>query len=118
MGIGHDQTVAAQARSSATALGPPGDSHALADDVVITDFKAGGFAPVLQILGGYAQAGKGVDAVSCTQAGLSIEHDMGNQLAVLAQDYIRTNGAIGTNVTGLRDTSRGSHDGCGVNAHS
>src|ERR1700728_2461733 len=118
MGIGHDQAVAAQPRSSTAALGPPRNGHTLADRVVVADFKAGGFAPVLEVLGRYAQTGKGVDAVSSAQARLSIEHYVGNQLAVLAQDYIRTNGAIGANVTGLGNRSRGSHDGCWVNAHS
>jgi hypothetical protein len=118
MGIGHDQTVAAYPRSSAAALGSPRDGDTFADGVVIADFKAGEFAPVLEILGRYAQAGKGINAVPGAQAGLAIEYYVGNQLAVLAQDYIRTNGAIGANVTGLRDRSRGSHDGCWVNTHS
>jgi hypothetical protein len=41
-----------------------------------------------------------------------------NQLAVLAQLDIRTDGAIGAYVTRFRNGSRSSHDGCWVNAHS
>jgi len=42
----------------------------------------------------------------------------GDQLAVLAQLDTRTDGAIGTHVTGLWNGSRSSHNGCWVNAHS
>ena len=118
MGVGHDQAMAAHPGGATTPSGAAGDGHTLADGVVIADFEAGRFALVLEILGRYAQAGKGVHAVSGAQAGFAVEHHMGNQFTVLAQLDIRTNGAIGTYVTGLRNRSRSSHDGCWVNAHS
>jgi hypothetical protein len=101
VGISHDEAVAAHAGGAAAAPCSAGDGDVFADGVVIADFERRRFAAVFQILGGYSQAGEGVDAIPGPEPRLAVQNDVGDQFAVLAQLDIRTDGAIGTDVTGL-----------------
>src|SRR5437899_2159195 len=79
--------------------GAGGDGDGFADGVVVADLDAGGFAGVLEVLGGDADAGEGEDAVVAAHGEAadvsSPQNYVGDEFAVFAEDDVGAYGAPG-----------------------
>ena len=57
--------------------------------------QRGGLAGVLEVLRGDAEAGEGVDAIAAAHGEVAVEHDVGDEFAVFAEDDVGADGAEG-----------------------
>src|SRR5439155_17821319 len=76
--VDHEEVVAADARRPGL-RGAAVDGDVLAEDVVIADLDAGGFAVVLEVLRAFAQDRAGVDDVAAAHFERATDGDLGPQ---------------------------------------
>src|SRR5271157_5595541 len=109
MRVGHDEDLAADAGDAAALGRAAGDGDVLTDDVVVADFKPRGFAAIRDVLRVHAQRGEGINLVVAAEAAGPAYHNVGYELAVLAQldagvhDAVRSDAAGPGNFCGWID---------------
>jgi len=117
MGVSHDQRVIADPCNSAALDRAAVDGHALADFVVIADFKTRGFSPVAQVLRSEPDGGEGEEFVVGADFCGAFDGDIRDQFAVFFHLDIRTYGAEGADFARRVNLCVGTGDGGGVNDH-
>src|SRR6516225_8783657 len=116
--IRHDQHMVADAGNPSALLRTPANGDRLADDVVVAHLQACGFAPVRHILRVHAYDGKWIYLVVRAKLRRTLQYDMRDQFAVLAQLHSGPDSTIGSNYTRVRDLRR-TMDNCRrVDGHS
>ena len=89
-----------------------------ANHVFIAHLKASGLACIADVLRRYADGRKREKLVARTDGGMAVEDDVRDQFAVLAENDVGPDGAVGAHGATCRHHRRRCHNGCRVNAHS
>jgi hypothetical protein len=118
MNAGHQQAIRSKACHASAARGAAADRDVFADRVAVAHLERRRLAVVLQILWRHADRTKRMKGVVCADAGVPVEHHMGDQRAALSQHNIGANRRIRPNGAGLRHDGTGSNDRAGMDAHS
>ena len=69
---------------------------------------AGGFAGVLEVLRGYAEAGEGEELLLRPMRQVAVENDVGDEFAVFSEDDVGADGAVGTDRAACGDLRAGA----------
>src|ERR1019366_1763800 len=117
VGVGHDQDIAAHASNAPTLRSATSDADVLANDVAVADLQARGLATISDVLRSPANHGERVYLVVETYFRRSINYDMREQLAVLAQLYVRADHAISPDFARGGDLCSRIDDGRRMNVH-
>src|SRR5208283_5308834 len=114
--VGHDEAAIPQAGDAAAARGPARDGDRLANGVIVAQLAARGLARVLQVLRRDADRGEGEDAVAAAEGEMAVEHDVGDELALLAEDDVRADGAERADAAGGGNLRAIGNDRAGMDA--
>ena len=117
MSVSHHQRVAPDAGNAAALHCSTVDGDELSDLAVVADFETRGLAGVSEVLRRHADRGEGEDSVVSSDSSWTLNRDMRNQVAALAQFDVRSNDAIGTNLAGRVHVCASVNDCGGMDAH-
>jgi hypothetical protein len=62
------------------------------EPIVVADLKFGWLAAILQVLRRHADGAEGIKDIARADAGAAVENHVGDEGAILAQHYLRTDG--------------------------
>src|SRR5436305_1089752 len=114
MGVGHDQSMAADSSDSATLGRATIDGYTLADDVLVANLDAASFTAEAQILRFDADGAKRKKTVTRADLCRAVDDNMRNQLTALAQFHICADDTIRAYRTRHRNLCRWINDCGGV----
>jgi hypothetical protein len=117
VGVGHDESVAADASEASAFHGATIDGDEFADGVVVADFEARGFVFVTQILRRESDGGKREEAVARADLRGAFNGDVGDQLAVFAEFDARADGAVRADFARRMNFHGGIDNGGGMGMH-
>src|SRR5271167_990784 len=86
--VRHDESMAADAGHSPAFHGSTSDGHVLANDIVIAHLQPGGLTGEGCVLRVSTHHGEGINLVVTAQSRRSIQNNMRDQIAVLAQLHV------------------------------